>query len=209
VIMIGAVGDDDAGRWCAGALFDAGIEARLDIVGPQPTGLSLTARDPHGQTSTVVVPGANASLGVVGENLLADAAPGDVVLIHLDIPLDTVAAVAHDAARLGARVVLNASPYAALPAEAAALAEPLVVGEREAAMLADGGLIPESLCVTFAGAGAVWDGLRVDGSAVTGIPLPATPEQLDAFSGTLAAALAADLDRPAALHHAVASSTYA
>lgn len=207
VVMVGAVGDDDAGRWCAGALFDAGIEARLDVIGPQPTGLSLIARDPQGQTSTVVVPGANAALGAFGEDLLPDASPDDVVLIHLDIPLDTVAEVAHEAARRGARVVLNASPYTALPAEAAAVAEPLVVGEREAALLADGGLIPESLCVTFAAAGAVWDGLRVDGDDLSSVPLPATAEQLDAFAGTLAAALAADLDRSTALHSAVTASS--
>ena len=46
--------------------------------------------------------------------------------------------------------------------QAAALADPFVVGERDAALLADVGLIPGSLCVTFGRAGAVWNGLRID-----------------------------------------------
>ncbi len=76
-----------------------------------------------------------------------------MLLVQLEVPMRTVAAAARTAHGRGARVVLNAAPYAALPHDVAALADPLVVNEHEALQLADGEAAPTSVLVTFGAAG--------------------------------------------------------
>lgn len=202
VVMVGAVGDDDAGRWCDGALFDAGIEGRLEVVGHEPTGLAMTARDGSGASATVVIPGANGAAGRSGAGL-GDLSVEDVLLVHLGIPDEVLTQAVRRAAVAEARVVLNASPFGAVAAGPAALADPFVVGERDAALLADSGVIPESLCVTFGPAGAVWNGMRIDGTDFGPRSGPPSASEVDAFCGSLAAALAEGLDQPSALRQAV------
>lgn len=202
VVLVGAVGDDDAGRACAAALADLGVPARLQRGSRQLTSTEVTARDPEGRTQTVVVPGAR--LGVLGGPELDDLAADDVVLVPQGLAGPVVGWLGSVAQREGARLVVNGSPYRELPAYALAAADPFVVSERDAALLADVGVLPRSLCVTFGRAGAVWDGLRVDGGDL------GTPAQAEggteAFCGALAASLAAGLDRTAALRAAVAAA---
>ena len=106
-----------------------------------------------GANVIVVDPGANARLPT--PELAFD--PGDVLLVQLEIPMGTVAQVVARAHAHGARVIVNAAPYAALPPQVAAVADPVVVNELEAALLADSGVVPRSLLVTFGAAGAQWD----------------------------------------------------
>ena len=150
----------------------------------------------------ILIPGADAALD--SRTALDDTAPDDVVLIQLDVPPAVVADVLREADRRQLRVVVNASPYATVDPEAAALADPFVVGERDAGLLADVGVMPRSLCVTFGRAGAVWDGLRMDSDDLGSPAL--TPGGTEAFCGTLAATLAAGCDRPEALRAAVAAA---
>ncbi len=109
------------------------------------------------------------------------------------------ARAAHDA---GARVVVNLAPFAALPPDVIALADPVVVNESEMALLADSSLLPESLLVTFGPAGARWGAAGVDGIPVPADRLADTVGAGDAFCGALAAALAAGADAQAALEAA-------
>ncbi len=51
-----------------------------------------------------------------------------MVLIQLDVPPTVVATSSSEADRRQLRVVVNASPYATVDPEAAALADPFVVG---------------------------------------------------------------------------------
>ena len=172
---------------------------RLAIAFGVPTGTAYVWVDEDGENSIVVAPGANA----LARAEVADLTPEDVLLCQLEVPVDVVADAVRTAARLGARVVLNAAPYAALPDDVLAVADPLVVNEHEAGLLADSGAAVGSLLVTFGAAGAQWDGERVDG-----IPVPAD-EVLDstgagdAFCGALAARLAEGDDRRSALAWAV------
>ncbi len=213
VVMVAAVGDDDAGRWCADRLASEGIDARLQVVRHEQTGNLVVITEGGGygggvpgqddrNGATLLIPGANTALD--SRTALDDTAPDDVVLIQLDVPPAVVADVLHEADRRQLRVVVNASPYATVDPAAAALADPFVVGERDAALLADVGLMPRSLCVTFGRAGAVWDGLRMDNGDL-GSPALA-PGGTEAFCGTLAAALAAGCERLEALRAAVAAA---
>jgi ribokinase len=202
VVLVGAVGDDEAGRSYRRRMSGLGIATRLDVV-EGPSGHALITVDGAGENAIVVIPGANARLGEAAVAAVEAVEPGDVVLLQLEIPLPTVAAVAHRAAGRGARVVVNCAPYAGLPADVVALADPVVVNESEAALLADGELVPGSLLVTFGPAGAMWNGERVDGVAVPSDKVVDTTGAGDAFCGALAAALAAGSDRSGALAAAV------
>jgi len=105
----------------------------------------------------------------------------------------------------GARVVLNLAPYAALPPDVLALADPVVVNEHEALLLADSDAIALSLVVTFGAAGAAWGGDRLTGPVVDPPEVLDTTGAGDAFCGALSAALAAGADRLEALQTALAA----
>jgi ribokinase len=203
VTLVAAVGDDDAGRWCADNLALEGVDGRLQVVGHEQTGqLVVMSEGGDRPGATLLIAGANTVLD--GRTALVDTDPDDVVLVRLDVPAVVVAEVLREADRRQLRVVVNASPYSTVDPEAAALADPFVVGERDAALLADVGVLPRSLCVTFGRAGAVWDRLRVDSDDV-GTPVMAEGGT-EAFCGALAASLAAGLERTAALRAAVAAA---
>lgn len=199
VVMVGAVGDDEPGRAYTVRLSARGIFPRLAIAFGVPTGTAYVWVDEEGENSIVVAPGANAHARAE----VGDLTPGDVLLCQLEVPLDVVADAARTAARLGARVVINAAPYAALPDDVLALADPLVVNEVEAGLLADSGAVPRSLLVTLGAAGASWDGERVDGIPVPAAEVLDTTGAGDAFCGALAARLAKGADRRSALSWAV------
>ena len=95
------------------------------------------------------------------------------------------------AAGRGARVVLNTAPYAALPPDVVALADPVVANEHEMAALAEAGAEPRSLLVTFGANGAAWDGVTAPAHAVAAEDVVDTTGAGDAFCGALAASLPA------------------
>ena len=133
----------------------------------------------------------------------------------LEIPQDTVLAAARRGREAGARVIVNLSPYAEVPAELLTLTDLLLVNEHElaqllgdapagwperAAALADRGI--ERAVVTLGGAGSVVLDTTA-GPTVTRIPaVPVTPVDTtgcgDAYTGSVAAALARDLPLPEA-----------
>lgn len=195
VTMVGAVGTDEAGAAYLRRLHDLEIETAVLQVEGAPTGKALITVDAAGENSILVVPGANAHL----QHVPLDLAPGDVLLCSLEVPLPTVTEMARAAHDAGARVVINLAPYAALPPDVVALADPVVVNESEMKLLADSDLIPTSLLVTFGAAGAMWDGLRVDGVPVPEAEVVDTVGAGDAFCGALAAALARGVERETAL----------
>ena len=186
VTMVGAVGADDAGSAYLRRLHDLDIETAVLRVEGAATGKALITVDEQGENSILVVPGANAHL----QDVPLELGPGDVLLCSLEVPLPVVAQAARRAHEAGARVVVNLAPYAALPPDVVALADPVVVNESEMKQLADSDLIPTSLLVTFGAAGAMWGGLRVDGIVVPEHEVVDTVGAGDAFCGTLAAALA-------------------
>jgi ribokinase len=197
VRMVGAVGDDSGGRAYLDRLRARGVDVGgVAVLAGTATGQAWIAVDEDGENSIVVVPGANAQVGTPD---LGDLGSGDVLLVQLEVPLPVVAAAARVAHARGARVVVNAAPYAALPHDVAALADPVVVNEHEARLLADSDVLPSSLLVTFGAAGSSWDGQRHDGTPVEGEEVVDTTGAGDAFCGALAAALASGADRAAAV----------
>lgn len=202
VAMVAAVGDDDGGQAYVERLRSRGIDVSAVRTTSVPTGQAWITVDDEGENAIVVIPGANGEVGPDSLDSLHSLGPGDVLLLQLEVPVRTVAAAARLAHGAGARVVINAAPYAALPHDVAALADPLVVNEHEALQLADSDAQPTSLLVTFGAAGCSWDGERHDGIPVDGADVVDTTGAGDAFCGALAAALATGADREAAVRAA-------
>ena len=210
VVMVGCVGSDDAGSAYRARLLALGIDvAAVRAVPRTPTGHALVTVDEAGENSIVVVPGANAEVTVDDLEVLGSVGPSDVVLVQMEVPAEVVAAAVRRAAARGARVVLNQSPYSALPPDVVALANPLVVNEHEALLLADSQAMPASLVVTFGAAGASWDGDQHTGPLVERSEVLDTTGAGDAFIGALGAALATGASRREALQAALAAGAEA
>jgi ribokinase len=191
VQMLARVGSDEAGAAYVERLAALGIDASpVSTSRTAPTGTALITVDEQGENSIVVIAGAN---GEPDPSLAHEAGrlgPGDVLLCSLEVDLGTVADAARAAHAAGARVVINLAPYAALPPDVVALADPVVVNESEMRQLADSDLLPQSLLVTFGAAGARWGTEGVDGIPVPVAQVGDTVGAGDAFCGALAAALA-------------------
>lgn len=197
VLMVGAVGDDEGGSRYLERLRARGVDvAAVRVVAGSSTGQAWITIDADGENAIVVVPGANSEVhwprGV-------GLAPGDVLLAQLEVPVPAVAEGVRAAHGAGAQVVINAAPYAALPPDVVALADPVVVNEHEALALADSDLVPGSVVVTFGANGAAWDGEEFPGNAVPGEEVVDTTGAGDAFCGALAAALATGASRRSAM----------
>jgi ribokinase len=202
VTMVGAVGDDEGGRAYVDRLTARGVDvSEIAVLPDVPTGTALIVVDSDGENTIVVAPGANARVGARVDTIRT----GDVLLVQLEVPLETVAEACRLATAKGARVVLNVAPYADLPDDVVALADPVVANEHEARLLAESGASPRSLLVTLGAGGAEWDGLRLPAVEVAPDELLDTTGAGDAFCGALAAALARGEDRVPALEAALAA----
>ncbi|MFP3986795.1 ribokinase [Streptomyces sp. E11-3] len=218
--LLARVGDDAHGRLLTEAQRAAGVDTVGVLVGGAPTGVALITVDPSGDNSIVVSPGANARLTPedvrAAESLFGLAR---VVSVQLEIPLDTVAEVAR-ALPADARLVLNPSPPAPLPAEVLAACDPLVVNEHEARFILGGtagpapedwarsllALGPRSVVVTLGAAGALVADSGTD--TVVRVPSPRadavdTTGAGDAFTAALAWRLGRGDDLPVAAAFAV------
>src|SRR6476620_3781306 len=203
VAMVGAVGEDEDGARYLARLRSRGVDVSAVRVEPgAATGQAWITVGADSENAIVVIPGANAALTLGDLDPVSDLGQGDVLLMQLEVPMAVVAAAARRAHGRGARVVVNAAPYAALPHDVAALADPLVVNEHEALALADSDVVPGSVLVTFGGEGCSWDGERFDGVAVPLERVVDTTGAGDAFCGALAAALASGADRAEAIRAA-------
>jgi ribokinase len=206
VTMVGAVGSDEAGSAYLARLAALGIDVAGVRVAPGcPTGYALIVVDDAGENTVVVAPGANAAVSRDDLDVLESAGPDDLLLLQLEVPVEVVTAAVRRAVARGARVVLNMAPYAVLPPDVIALADPLVLNEHEALSLADSEAMPGSLLVTFGAAGAAWDGDQLTGPVVEGPEVLDTTGAGDAFCGALSAALVAGAARRDALQLALAA----
>ena len=130
VAFIGAVGDDEAGHRLRAVAVNDGIDVSgLAVSATSATGRALITVDDHAENSIVVIPGANALVGVGSE--LDALPPASVVLAQLEIPIESVAIAVQRAHGAGARTVLNPAPAQVLPDELLAACDIVVPNEHE------------------------------------------------------------------------------
>ncbi|MCX2711513.1 ribokinase [Mycolicibacterium sp. J2] len=136
VSAIAAVGDDAAGEALRSHLAGNGVDVAGVITLPVPSGTAGIVVDAHAENVIVVAPGANAHLSLNAARLRDIITASEVLLLQLEIPIDTAVTAARVARAAGATVMLNASPAGADPAALAELAEVtdvVIVNETEAA----------------------------------------------------------------------------
>lgn len=231
VALVGAVGEDVFG---AKALEGFG-EAELDVSGlvrlsDVPSGVALILVDESGENTIVVAPGANMALTPEHVDAAAEAIRAcDVLLMCLEVPIETVCRAADIAAGAGggAKVVLNPAPAPTDPLPADLLSKVSVLTPNRQEFGAITGAAPspdgdwasvrkllESGCdaavLTLGGEGAVVvtrDGaehvppFRVEAVDTVGCG--------DAFNGALAVAIAEGRPLPEAARFAAAAGALA
>jgi len=118
VRLIGRVGQDEFGNQLRNALKREGINVHATIPIAAPTGVAFIAVSEEGRNTIIVSPGANHRLRP--ENLSpAEFEGARVVVLQLEIPLETVRRAAELGRQAGAKVVLNASPRTAITPQVA------------------------------------------------------------------------------------------
>lgn len=224
VHMVGMVGRDDFGARAVEDLESRGIDCRYVLRTPNhSTGLATILLEPDGANAITVAPGANAALSTddmrAAEPLFAECG---IVMLQLEIPLETVLEAIRIARRCGALVMLNPAPAPAAALSCLADVDVLTPNELEAEAMtgipADGADAPERAAVALQDAGVrqlvMTLGARGSLVAAAGYCVRVPAHRVDAvdttgagdvFSGFLAASLA----RGDALQDAVAMATAA
>lgn len=217
VALVGRVGDDESGTICRAALTEAGVATDYVLTTPNtPGGVALIAVADDGDNAIVVSPGANHRLtpdDIAAASALLAAAK--VVLVQLEIPLETVAAVVEHSR---AKVILNPAPAQTLHPDLMAAVDVLVPNQTELAILAGHtGPVDRSVAAKLAqrldlpavvvtlgadGALAVSDGAAVHVPAVPVTPVDTTAAG-DSFCAALADALVAGAELEQAVEWAV------
>lgn len=226
VALVACIGDDPFGSARHAELAAEGLDLTGLATAPgTATGVALIAVDAGGQNTIVVVPGANA---VLRPRHLAGLPleTGDLLLTQLESPLETVEAALRLGVERGATTLLNYAPYHTEAHALLPLADVIVVNEHEAAgllgvpsllpadaldaavaLLARG---PRAAVLTLGAAGVA----AANASGAGRIPAPSvmvrdTTAAGDAFTGALAAGLAAGAEFFAAAGVAVLASALA
>lgn len=119
VTFIAKVGTDIFGKQAVQQFLMAGINTNFIITDPDhPSGVALITLDKKGENTIVVAQGANGALTVQDvEKAEKEFAQADIVLMQLEIPIDTVLQAAALGTRYGKKVILNPAPARQLPDE--------------------------------------------------------------------------------------------
>ncbi|WP_188545834.1 ribokinase [Rhodococcoides trifolii] len=227
VAMIGAVGDDAHADIVLASLDAAAVDiTRVERIEDAVTGTAVITVDAAGENTIVVSAGANGRLAPASLDRHLDAFDGvRVVCLCLEAPLEVVRDAARRGRDAGARILVNLSPFEAVTD----LLEPgdvLLVNEHELELLVDGPvhdwtdvvstlatLSIRTAVVTRGARGAVV--LDADGDpTVVIVPAPSvepvdTTGAGDAFTGALAARLAAGESLSDAATYAARVGAYA
>ena len=229
VVMMGQVGADEHGTWLTSGLAASGVDTSLILRDDrEPTGVALITIDAAGQNQIVLAPGVNGAFGPDRfASLAAGVVPCRLLLLQLEIPIDTVMAAARAGREAGAIVILDPAPARELPDALLRLADYLTPNETELAALTGGGEIHQAADIRgraaqllARGAARVLVKWGARGAALIGpdsehwwpahqVEVVDTTAAGDAFNGALAVALAEGASPDAAGRFACAAAALA
>jgi len=209
--LIGRVGDDSFGKELLASLQAAGVDTGSVSADPAAsTGIAAIAADDAGQNTIVIIAGANGCVGDKDCDRVEQLLPGAAaLLLQLEIPLSAVLTAARAARAAGVPVILDPAPARAdIPAELYSLTDIITPNEIEASQLAGFPVSDRETAALAAaefrrrGAGTaivklgdrgVFCATAEESFFVPAFPVPVadTVAAGDAFSGALAAAIAA------------------
>jgi len=206
--FVGKVGQDQHGEQIRTHLETVGIgEAGLISDASCATGVAFVLVEPDGRNQIVVASGCNYRLTPAEIDARDHLLTGEILLLQLETPVETVFSALRRAKEKGMRTILNPAPATRLPEEVFPLVDLLTPNETEASTLTgvaveDRGGAEEAganllamgcggVIITLGADGALWmskDGAQhFPGFSVQ--PVDSTAAG-DAFNGALAAALA-------------------
>ncbi|MDR2057472.1 MAG: ribokinase [Dysgonamonadaceae bacterium] len=112
VTFISKTGNDLFGRQSVELYNRENIRTEYVFSDPDhPSGVALVAVDANGENSILVAPGANSALSVKDiEKARTAIETADLLLMQLEIPIETVEYAAEIASRRGVKVILNPAP---------------------------------------------------------------------------------------------------
>ncbi|MFN3265417.1 MAG: ribokinase [Deinococcales bacterium] len=224
VRMVGCVGRDMAGNLLYGNLEREGVDTSYLQRQDSASGSAFIAVNTQGQNSIVVSPGANAKLRP-SDLRVSSFENAKLVLLQLEIPVETTLMAARLARTAGARVVLNLAPAQILSDEQLRDITTLVVNESEAGVLLGRApqnikeallevqalreLVPEAI-ITLGAQGAVYANSAGTGHIPSfAVKVVDSTAAGDAFIGALAAALAREMPLEQAVLRGVAAGALA
>lgn len=137
VVFICKTGNDIFGKQAAAIFENEGIDTSYVIEdADNPSGVALITVDDKAENTIVVASGSNGTLSRAdiahSNNVIENAA---IVLMQLEIPIDTVQYVAETAKSKNVRVILNPAPACALPDALLRNVSIITPNEKEAEML--------------------------------------------------------------------------
>ncbi|WP_105404182.1 ribokinase [Neorhizobium sp. T7_12] len=227
VHMVGAVGEDGFATPALALLDDAKVDLSAVARVTDPTGTALILVGGTGENMIAVVAGANGTVSTAQAEAAVEAMKtGDILMLQLEIPAETVETALNAARAKSVLTVINTAPLTGDATRLARLADIVVANETEFELLA-GSPIPDAAArqemlkklhaetgqtyvVTLGGDGVV--AIR-DGKIVTAEGLKIEPVDTvgagDTFCGYLAASLEQGLDFPKALRRAAVAGSLA
>lgn len=116
-IFVTKIGNDVFGHQSVQLFDDEGIDTRHILSDSElPSGVALITVDKIGENSIVVAAGANGNLHSkdLNEDILNDISRAKILLMQLEIPIETVNYLAKFASSKGVKVVLNPAPMASV-----------------------------------------------------------------------------------------------
>lgn len=228
VDFLGKMGRDGFRERLAASLEEDGVGLKHLLIDPDtPTGIALITVDGDGQNEILVVSGSNMKLTPADLEARRDLFAGaSVVLLQLEIPIETVRKAVELARVGGAAVILNPAPAQSLPPSLLAGVDLLTPNETEASILTGMAVEDEASAEAAArrllemdvGAVIVTRGaegaLLVTADAVHSFPARSvravdTTAAGDAFNGALAFALASGQTLEQAIPFANTVAAYA
>lgn len=132
VAMIGKVGSDPYADHLLGSLGQAGVNTGHILRSGGRTGLALITVDRSGHNQIVVIPGANNELSaadIESQKQLIEQC--EIVVLQLEIPMETVECTLRLAKGMGKITVLNPAPAQSLSNEILQLVDYLIPNEHE------------------------------------------------------------------------------
>lgn len=136
VVLLGAAGMDHYGDQLVEHLSKNNINTSQIKRVATPTGVALINVDSAGNNQIVVVPGANFQLSPLDlEERQQVFANCDVVVLQLEIPLDTIGKAIELASQYNKHVILNPAPAQPLPEAWFSKVDYLIPNEHEAVLL--------------------------------------------------------------------------
>lgn len=137
VCMLGKVGTDEAGKSMLQNLSEMAVDISKIELSDVSTGTAWICVNEEGDNSIVVIPGANKQVDIPYiERNLSEIQKAEMIILQLEIPIETVCFAAKEAKQRGKLVILDPAPaQEGLPVELFSYVDILKPNETELAIL--------------------------------------------------------------------------